>query len=1019
MRLSVTNILILIMILTMVAGCSGSTDSPLNTPINQTAPSQDTSGDDRSGTDGSNPDDSVGLTDNEDNPMTEAGSQGPHAVWGLYEISVVPGSDELVIAPLRTAEMHLNAIKFLEPDGAYAGVQLASPLSWNPAKTILDLDLKIVHPFGTLPQTAGFDLKGIIITNGTKSGFSDPGIVVPDINEVRLLNADGWTRWWNPEEFPGDTIFSYNDGALGMKDVVIDFKSTFNGFKYFCDSLGADDEVSAIDQVDRGVFRAGAENIRHYTLGLPGGISTLRFNYAIDASWVPPAVKPPDNVPGDFPPEANQPEPYLIDVSISGNTLYYEGPTSSGGSLSLDIMVYDWQSPLPTTALGTVEHVVVEWPGLFAPTEATFVSDEGTHAVYTATVTPTFGGLTSADPIEFTVWAESQDGDGYGGILDPSVLLVSMTRASATVSSVVPNVPPQVTSGIYGEESPGLIVETYTVVAVDPDDDPLTYSWTVEDTPISDDPGNGDGTIDIDWSAIGVGNYTIACLISDSVNDPVPATSLDVLVGNQPPEVGPINGPTEVDAVDTTAVYDADATDPDIGQTLTFTWSLVPDGEPEEFIISGDILDGSLTVDYSVVDPGLYDINVRVSDGFADVDGIHVDVTHTNTPPVVGQVTGKTPVTLHDNDELYSAPYDDPDTTQTLVIEWSVVLSGFPPVFNIPSNPDGSLSVDWSTYSTGASYDINLRVNDGIDDTAGNDMTVIVNNAPPIIGEITGPTPVMRMDEVEDYNVTIDDIDGDPLIVDWSVVKAGDPADFSISGTVGSPLVYDWYPSPSLGEYEVNVRVDDSINPPVEGNPLIVSLVNSPPVPGAITGDTTSNCYYQPTYEVLSYSDADFDQTLTWYNSIMPELEPPDWQLLAGPSWYIQWMSWPIGWYEVRVKVDDGYVQVEGYTLMVERQNGPPYYFGVIEGPSTIIHGNIGQFLIDSIDCDPDQLLYHRWSVVLTGNPPEYDTYTGTDNTMDLDTTDLIPGLTYDIRSRISDGIDITDTGAKQVLIEM
>ena len=56
--------------------------------------------------------------------------------------------------------------------------------------------------------------------------------------DMRLLNPDGYSRWWNPAEFPNNgTIFGYNDGLLGAPDSYADYNNTLNGYKYFCDDL--------------------------------------------------------------------------------------------------------------------------------------------------------------------------------------------------------------------------------------------------------------------------------------------------------------------------------------------------------------------------------------------------------------------------------------------------------------------------------------------------------------------------------------------------------------------------------------------------------------------------------------------------------------------------------------------------------------------------------------------------------------------------------------------------------------
>ena len=438
---------LLVISLAVVAGCSSGGQSPLAPGMTKNNPTLQ-------GTNGTNPltDPSQGSQNTDlplQKPTGEGGLQGAHELWGLYQVAIDPDKGTMELVPLRTANTHLNLIKFLEPNGKAGGVQVAGPLQWNSDHTQLDVDIRLVHPFPGAPQFSGFDVKGIVITRGTKIGFSDSTLVMPDTTETRLLNADGYTRWWNPKEFVGNDIFSYTDGAFGIKDSQAHFQSIMNGFKYFADTLNSTDEVETMNQADRGVFRSGVSNIRHYTLKINGA---LIFNYAIDASWEPPTKNPPV-VPTDFPPSANQPEPWRIVTTETQNTLYFVSAGTQGGHLGLDIKVYDWQSPLPTSALGTVKQVVVEWPGVFSKTVANYVSDQGTYALYHADISPVTGALTSSVALEYVVWAESSDGAGYGGKLSPDIPLIAMNRFSTQVSAIKPNSPPVISVGLTETEA--------------------------------------------------------------------------------------------------------------------------------------------------------------------------------------------------------------------------------------------------------------------------------------------------------------------------------------------------------------------------------------------------------------------------------------------------------------------------------------------------------------------------------------------------------------------------------------
>ena len=106
-----------------------------------------------------------------------------------------------------------------------------------------------------------------LITSGNQSGYEDPDIVMAGEGDTRLLNPDGYTRWWNPAEFPvnNGTIFSYTDGLLGAPYSTGGFNCTLNAYKYYCDDLDdPDDPLSDVDPQGRGVFSAGQKNVRHF-----------------------------------------------------------------------------------------------------------------------------------------------------------------------------------------------------------------------------------------------------------------------------------------------------------------------------------------------------------------------------------------------------------------------------------------------------------------------------------------------------------------------------------------------------------------------------------------------------------------------------------------------------------------------------------------------------------------------------------------------------------------------------------
>jgi Tol biopolymer transport system component len=234
-------------------------------------------------------------------------------LWGFWNAYIPPSVDTIEFIPVRNAEFHLNARRFLEDTVCKNCLKVVS-FNKDLDKMIITTEIQINHPFPN-PRFTGFDVRGIVISNGSLY-FPLLDARVPDasMGDFTLLNPDGWTRIWNAVEFaPGSgpfPILEYSQGKLASPGV---FTGTVNPYIEF-------------SQDPRSCFPAMASIKREFKLTLKTG--GLVFGYAIDASWEPPTVDPPVDLMTDFPDSANAGEPYVTSVYADKDLIDVTGSAS-------------------------------------------------------------------------------------------------------------------------------------------------------------------------------------------------------------------------------------------------------------------------------------------------------------------------------------------------------------------------------------------------------------------------------------------------------------------------------------------------------------------------------------------------------------------------------------------------------------------------------------------------------------------------------------------------------------------
>jgi len=236
--------------------------------------------------------------------------EGPYRLWGEWDLYISADHERVEAVPKRTARFHLNALKFLE-ETCRDCLQILSVR--NNYDGTIDLTIRITHPFNGFPQYTGFDVKGIIMFDGSYEypiPSLDTRIPVDgdffrvswkEYGDPEILNPDGYTFRWNPEWDEGSSrpILNYWPGRWSNGTPTAHINAFLNFYSH----------------EERHMFAHDRSVTRTYHIWLPP--EPIVAGYAVEACWEPPTVTPVTDPLTDFPVTANQPEPYLFEVIIN------------------------------------------------------------------------------------------------------------------------------------------------------------------------------------------------------------------------------------------------------------------------------------------------------------------------------------------------------------------------------------------------------------------------------------------------------------------------------------------------------------------------------------------------------------------------------------------------------------------------------------------------------------------------------------------------------------------------------
>ena len=372
-------------------------------------------------------------------------------------------------------------------------------------------------------------------------------------------------------------------------------------------------------------------------------------------------------------------------------------------------------------------------------------------------------------------------------------------------------------------------------------------------------PGFNGGGLEIDAPSIETNFALVQLTVSDANDGSLPPAHDSVILttGNLRPvaNITQTGGENPVETGEEITLDGTSSSDGD-SDTLSYDWSLLSRPSGSTLALEANMTASqTLVIDAS----GTYVFQLIVNDGeLASRAVTYVVLTDPNQPPIAN--AGPDQIgEIGERFTLTGAASSDPDG-DSLLYSWTI--TGRPTGSQTALISEDSVNPEFVADVPG-DYIISLTVNDGLENSAADEVVVSVPNTPPV-AVISGPSSGVTSDVLMYSAVQSSDVENDPLTYNWSL--------FGPEGSVASlddPTALAPRFTPDIGgEYMLQLVVSDGFDVSDTATLIIeVGQENRPPILEAESDQAVS---LGSTLSVnLSATDPDNDD-LTYFATPQP-----------------------------------------------------------------------------------------------------------------------------------------------------